>query len=109
MTKTLLSPLSLTQIHKYVDRSCLVDVLLEDSRGDRDVQTFDPSLLPSHCCDDFLLHMFQWAKDVHLLPLSTYGVWRGKTEAAVGVDVLPLFYAWLDCHEDESFQATGLM
>ena len=107
MTKTLLFPLSVRDIQNYVDRSCLVDVLLEDARGDRDVQTFDPALLPSHCCDDFLLHMFQWAKEVRLLPVSTYGVWRGKTEAAVGADVLCLFYAWLDCHEEEAFQVTG--
>ena len=84
-----------------------MDVLVEDSCGDHDVKTFDPSLLTSHCGDDFLPHLFQWAKEVKLIPLATSRMWGGMTDEVEGGNVLRLFYAWLDCHEDEAFQATA--
>ena len=95
-----LFPLTSAHVQKYLDRECLVDVLVESNDGEMDVITFDPLLLPSHCNDRFLPHLFIWAKDNNVLPRSAHGKWFGKQGETAGMDLLHPFYAWLRDYED---------
>ena len=95
-----LFPLTTAHLQKYMDRECLVDVLVEDSDGEIDVITFDPLLLPSHCNDRFLPNLFLWAKDNNVLPLSAHGKWFGKKGESTSMDLLFPFYDWLRDYED---------
>ena len=95
-----LFPLTDAHVQKYVDRQCLVDVLVEGSDGETDVITFDPFLLPSQCHDRFLPNLFLWAKENNVLPLSGHGKWFGKAGEAASMDFLRPFYDWLRDFED---------
>ena len=95
-----LFPLTSAHVQKHLDRECLVDVLVESNDGEMDVITFDPLLLPSHCNDRFLPHLFIWAKDNNVLPRSAHGKWFGKQCETAGMDLLHPFYAWLRDYED---------
>ena len=95
-----LFPLTSAHVQKYLDRECLVDVLVESNDGEMDVITFDPLLLPSHCNDRFLPHLFIWAKDNNVLPRSAHGKWFGKQGETASMDLLLPFYAWLRDYED---------
>ena len=92
---TYLSPLRPEEIQAYHDVELLVDVIVEDKNGIRDVFTFDSMLLPSHLQEDFLQQLFHWASAQGFIPWSCYGCWPGKIGTSSSETLLPLFYAWL--------------
>ena len=96
-----LLPLATEQISGYFEVGSLVDVSVHTSAGTTDIVTFDPMLLPSHLSDKFLTQLFEWAKEENVLPLSSFGTWEGQCLGSHTLDLLPLYYAWLDKHARE--------
>ena len=92
---TYLTPLRPEEIEAYHDVELLVDVIVEDKNGIRDVFTFDSTLLPSHLQEDFVQELFHWASAQGCIPWSCYGRWPGKIGTSASEELLPLFYAWL--------------
>ena len=93
----------------YSDRSCLVDVATLSPDGCLSIETFDPMLLPTHCCDDFLSQLFLWAYHAGVFPYSTHGAWNGKPSAAMQLDVLPLYLRWLQQYEETNLEVSGII
>ena len=104
-----LIPLHSDAIQMYFDKSSLVDVAMLSPDGCLFIETFDPMLLPTHCCDEFLSQLFLWAYHAGVIPHSTHGSWNGKASAAIQLDVLPLYLHWLQQYEKMSLGVSGII
>ena len=99
---TYLFPLSEVHIRSYQDVECLVDVAVQNQHGTTDIVTFDPMLLPWHLRNEFLVQLFQWARDEGVLPLSSHGRWNEQHSDSKTMTLLPLYETWLDESSQES-------